>query len=1119
VPPEFLAVSEAPGQVNRIALDPARSVVVGAVAGSGKTWLLVSRMLRLLIDGIAPSEILAITFTRKAAQEMATRLRDWLRELATMDEARVRAFLLEREVPETQLDDAVKRARPLYEQFLTAQPPITIATFHGWFLQLLKRAPLEAGALGDVNLVEQTGALVDEAWQRFGSRVQREAGSDLARALDTLFRGYGLDMTRKLLRNFVMHRAEWWAYTRDRTEPVQWALQRIASEMEDPHGNAAQSAFSDPELKADLWTFAALLVRNTPTDINLARGYLAAGAGGNADIWFDAACDLVLKKIDGTMRIRKASAAQAKRLGRDEALMLALHESLGIRLLHLSRLRANQICYRVNEAALTCGVALVEAYQAVKDERQAIDYGDIEWLAYSLVSHGEHAAHMHYKLDARYRHILLDEFQDTNPLQWLTLKSWFAAAAEAGSQPVVFLVGDPKQSIYRFRGAEARLFDEAALYLKEAFGASQVPQHESRRCAPPVIDVVNRLFGAEPDFGEYEHHTAHYARPGRVEVLPLVPKSDRKKPRDAEAIALRNPLEHALEIEEDLRRESEACQLVERIRSVVGVWQLADDKSEGGSRPARYKDIMILVKRRTHLGIYEHALRAAQIPYITSRQGGLLGTLEAQDMTALLQFLVAPFASLKLAHVLRSPTFGCTDEDLLALAQANGNTWWQRLANIASELFAGPALSRAYALLTRWLARSDSLPVHDQLDRIYFEGDVMRRYEQAVPQAMRGSVRANLHAFMQRALDTDAGRYPSLPRFLHELIDLGDAAPQEAPDEGIIGDAGDAVRILTVHGAKGLESPVVWLLEAGAGTEPGEAYEVMIDWPPHADAPEHFSLCTRKAEHGARQRELAEGEDLLEKREDLNLLYVAMTRAQQALIVSGCDGQGREGSWYEKVRHAVRAAASADLAQDDLAVSAVHGADLAGKTARAPPSGTVSSTSPTTDPRLSRPVPTGVRREVVTGRGQRYGTHFHGLLERLTSSRAARREAIQHELGLSDREFEPMWQGAQRLLADPALARFFDDTKYVRAANEVAYVTSSGEVRRIDRLVELEAEVWVLDYKTGAPPAGGELLAQYDAQLEEYRATVSAMMPAKAVRAMLLFSNGEHREVSSAVPA
>ncbi|HUP96268.1 MAG TPA: 3'-5' exonuclease, partial [Burkholderiales bacterium] len=670
------------------------------------------------------------------------------------------------------------------------------------------------------------------------------------------------------------------------------------------------------------------------------------------------------------------------------------------------------------------------------------------------------------------------------------------------------------QSIYRFRGAEARLFDQAAGYLQEAFGAVKVPQHESRRCAPAVIEVVNRLFSSEPEFGGYQHHTAHYtSKPGRVEVLPLVPKSDQKKQIESESIVLRNPLERPFEIDEDVRREIEARQLVDRIRKIVGSWQIADVKAECGSRAARYKDIMILVKRRTHLGIYEHALRAAHIPYVTSRQGGLLATLEAQDMTALLQFLVTPFAELKLAHVLRSPVFGCSDDDLIVIAQVPGNTWWDRLARAASTT-AQPALSRAYDLMSRWVEQSDSLPVHDQLDRIYFEGDVMRRYAQAVPEAMCGSVRANLHAFMQRALDTDAGRYPSLPRFLHELIDLAQAAPQEAPDEGIVGDAGDAVRILTVHGAKGLESPVVWLLEAGAGREPGDAYEVMVDWPPQAEMPAHFSVCTRKAEHGSKQRELAQSEDMLARREDLNLLYVAMTRAQQALIVSGCDGQGREGSWYEKVRHAVRAAARAELTQDDLAVAVSYGADLA---AQVTPSGSAKAEravdSGAVDPRLRSRMPTGVRRAALPSRGQRYGTRFHGLIDRLTSNPSSSREALQKDSSLSEREFGSMWDSAQRLINEPGLARFFDAKQYVRAANEVAYVSAAGEMRRIDRLVEFEDEVWVLDYKTGILPENAAVLAEYEAQLLEYTAAISAIAAGRRVRAMLLFSNGAHRIV------
>ncbi len=1135
MPPQLL-VSTVPDlkDLNRIALDPGRSVVVEAVAGSGKTWLLVSRIVRLLLAGVEPSEIVAITFTRKAAQEMAGRLRNWLYLLATADEAQAREFLLQREIPEAELAAALGRARLLYERFLTAQPPITITTFHSWFLQLLKRAPLEAGALGDVNLAEQTGALVDDAWERFGGQIQREPQSTQAQALDRLFRDYGLDSTRRLLGNFLLRRADWWAYTLGQGDPAGWALERIAAGMDcEPGTDVIGTLMADEALRLALAELVNLLERNTPTDVQLAAAYITVEDSDDAQSWFGAVKTLLLTG-SGTLRARKPSGAQAKRLGAPgEARCLELHATLGERVLGACAQLTDQACYRANAAALTCGVALLDAYQTVKAERQMIDYGDIEWHAYRLISVSDHAVYMHYKLDSRYRHILLDEFQDTNPLQWLTLKSWFAAAAEADARPVVFLVGDPKQSIYRFRRAEARLFMDAAAYLRDEFGAPKVLQQQSRRCAPAVIAIVNQLFSAEPEFSGYEPHTAHAAKPGRVEVLPLIRKAasgvtamtadsgmDGATPAAA-GIALRNPLERALEVELDRRREDEAQQLAQRIGLIVECWRIADDESGSRMRPARYRDIMILVKRRTHLAIYEQSLRAAGIPFITSRQGGLLATLEAQDMVALLEFIVSPFADLKLAHVLRSPIFGCTDEDLITLVQAPGDRWWDRLGHLVTQSQSSPAVSRAHALLTGWLAQSDGLPVHDQLDRIYFEGDVMRRYAAAVPRAMRDPVLANLQAFMQRALDTDAGRYPSLPRFLHEVMDLSDASAQEAPDEGIVGDAGDAVRIYTVHGAKGLEAPIVWLLDAAAGQEPGNAYDVMVDWPPEAAAPTHFSLCTKKAEQSTAQQALEQCEAVLVRREELNLLYVAMTRAQQALIVSGCDGKGLEDSWYEKVRSAVRAADGAGALGDDVALAAAYGDSLEDGTceADAPDASAIVRAGPEApaDPRLNRALPTGVRREAIAGRGQSYGTRFHRLMERYTLAGDGHdREAIQRELGLTEREFRVMSDSAARLLSEPALRRFFDPAQHERAANELAYVDASGEVRRIDRLVEFADEVWVLDYKTGEPTRDPALMASYEEQMQAYAAAVESMFPDKAVKAMLIFSSGAHQTVAIA---
>ena len=581
---------------------------------------------------------------------------------------------------------------------------------------------------------------------------------------------------------------------------------------------------------------------------------------------------------------------------------------------------------------------------------------------------------------------------------------------------------------------------------------------------------------------------------------------------DHAALALRDPLTTPLADEEDRRREREAEMLVEKLGAILGAWRIAADRDGGSAtRRVELRDIMILTRRRTHLAVYERKLRDARIAYVTSRQGGLLDTLEAQDIVALLEFLVAPFADLKLAHALRSPVFGCSDEDLAAIAAAGGrgDPWWERLQRAAAG--GSPALRRAHALLGQWLARAGSLPVHDQLDRIYFEADVLRRYRAAVPEAMREAVCANLQAFIQRALDTDSGRYPSLPRFLHELMDLAEAPIEEAPDEGIVGDAGNAVRIDTVHGAKGLEAPIIWLIDAAAGPDAGRGYDALVDWPPDAEAPRRFSMWPRKDERSRAQREAAAAEEQVAARESLNLLYVAMTRAQQVLIVSGSENQKQKGSWYEKVRAAVRAAEGAPGGEDDMSAAVMHGDDLAGPRppAKADLQGERAGESRPVDPRLADPLPSGTRSPLIARRAARYGTQFHALMERLTGGGPAERAAVQRELGLSEREFAPLWEQAQRVLAVPELARFFDPAQFRRAANEVSYLIETGEMRRVDRLVEFEDGMWVLDYKTGDAVSAGPLLDEYRAQVAEYCAAMRRLYSRQKVSGAIVFADGE----------
>ena len=195
---------------NHLALDPNRSIVVEACAGSGKTWLLVSRIVRLLMDGAQPSQILAITFTRKAAQEMRARLQLWLRELAMKDDAAVRKFFAERGMEI--LDEAqLQRARSLYGTVLLAQPGITISTFHGWFMQVMQRVPMNSDVMQGSSLLERAGSAQEEAWEELLEQMRKQPESVESQRMQWLFGESGLYNTRKLLFNFLAKRAEWWA--------------------------------------------------------------------------------------------------------------------------------------------------------------------------------------------------------------------------------------------------------------------------------------------------------------------------------------------------------------------------------------------------------------------------------------------------------------------------------------------------------------------------------------------------------------------------------------------------------------------------------------------------------------------------------------------------------------------------------------------------------------------------------------------------------------------------------------------------------------------------------------------------------------------------------------------
>ncbi|MHB1186040.1 UvrD-helicase domain-containing protein [Thiobacillus sp.] len=1081
------------------ALSPARSVVVEACAGSGKTWLLVSRMLRLLLAGAAPSELLAITFTRKAAQEMTDRLHEWLRVLALEDDATVRAFLSERKVADDEIEALLPRARGLLEAVLTAQPGPTVTTFHGWFLDLLKRAPLEAGLPWGAPLLERTRQLQNEVRDRLLAKWAAAPESPEGTALLALLADIGEHNLRALLKHFVDARAEWWAYTDEMPDPVAHALEQLRPGL---HSDLD----SDPV--AAFWADDLMVARVKRVGYALEKGGKSEQARApeiqrSLGLPPDEAHAALMKYLmtAGQRRKKQATKELEKALGTELDTYLRDLDTLETALETVTATQTDQRIWTLNRHGLLLGHALIAAYQDAKAQQGVIDFADAEWLACRLLASEEHAPALALKLDARYRHLLLDEFQDTNPLQWQALSTWLLEARGADSDMTVFMVGDPKQAIYRFRRGEARVFDAAADFLHTHFGAARFSTDMTRRLAPAVVKAINPVFADVAGFAEHTHAPENDHRPGALRSLPVqVEKAEAAVvdglPHTGTPIhdaasghvwsRMRNPLTTPQPEADDRAVHAEARQFARVLRDeIFGRWGVMAD---GSLRAARPGDVMALVRKRTHLHLYERELEAARIPFITSRRGGLLHALEAQDVIALIETLLLPHADLKLAHVLKCPIFGCSDDDLLrvfAPDPTDATRGWERLIALAGQPGCPPTLARAAQLLARWRAHCGTLPVHDLLDRIYFEGDLEARYAAAVPEAMRPQVAANLRAFMQLALTQDAGRYPTLAGFVRELASLIDDA-DAAPGEGLAADGENAVRLLTIHGSKGLEAPIVWLL-GGSDHARGDSYAVLAPWPPEAPRPVHFSLFGKQEDRGGARESWFKEEADLAQRESDNLLYVALTRARQGLIVSGA---ADKNAWLERV----------DAAWQNMNLPA----DL-------PTAATEETTTPAVPVRIDAPavgqrVAPPAANPVAAG-----GELFHACLEAHAPPGAPRDlPGLAARLGLES-QLESTEAAARALLTQPHLARFFDPAQYQRAHNEWSLLDGSGRLQRLDRVVEFDDAVWLIDYKTGDDSRNltdAQLAERHRAQLAGYRSLLAELHAGKPVHAALLLADG-----------
>ena len=1068
-------------QFYAIACDPRRSVAVEACAGAGKTWMLVSRILRALLAGAQPQEILAITFTKKAAGEMRQRLHEWLQEFSTASPDALAQALLQRGVPAQDVPQQARELQSLYQRVLAAGRPVQIRTFHSWFAALLRNAPLAVlerlGLPASYELLEDDKEAVERVWRRFHDAV---AADPQARDdFEASVRAHGRFSTQKAL--------------------LAALDKRVELALADAHGvvDASVKPWGDqfPEFAGlgEPCDLLAAVNEHTRSFLRAAQALRRAGAKSFSAKGAELERAITGRDVEAVLLALLTRKGEPRKFSDNLTGLDQVREAqdLAIRLAAACR-QHDAWLHHVRMARLAR--LLVAEFAALKRERGWVDMNDVERAALTMLADPVLSGWVQERLDARIRHLLIDEFQDTNPLQWQALHAWLSGYAGAGGDgPGVFIVGDPKQSIYRFRRAEPQVFRAAQDFVAVALGGDCLSCDHTHRNAPAIMETVNAVMGAAQGQGSYEGfraHTTASTEPGEVVRLPQIPRDDAPSSPSGRTDSVwstdctwRDSLVTPRELAEEKLVTLECRQ--------AAAW-IAVQISHG----LRPEQVMVLARRRDRLAVMEEQLRLLHIPAQQPEKTDLCEAPEVMDITALLDALVSPTHDLSLARALKSPLFAVGDGELVQLAllarraqdAGQPRSWFELLQDPRLEV---RMLRDAGVTLLRWKALVDRLPPHDALDAIYHEGDVLARFAAAAPAALRGKVLANLRAVPGAALQVDGARYATPYAFVRSLKAGGIRAPATS--------RADAVSLLTVHGAKGLEAPVVLMLDTDAPATKPETMGVIVEWPGEAPAPWRFAFIASESRPPACSVDALDVEKAARQREELNALYVAVTRARRQLVLSSVQPYiPADGSWWQRLEPWSKplqppepASPLADQSQPARFLLPV----VPGKRA---------SMSTIVEPTESVP----------DSRESRFGQVVHQLLERWAAGTEmfapAQLRRAARDFALDDGQLREAVAMARRILEGEG-AWAWQPEAVDWQGNEVALL-HEGDSLRIDRLVRRRGsqQWWVFDYKSATRPhEQPELIAQ----LRRYRQAVSAANAGATVRAAFLTGQGRLVEV------
>ena len=849
----------------RIAVDPTRNVVLEASAGTGKTRVLVERYVNLLLAGVEPDRILAITFTRKAAAEMRQRIIERLKDASRTSQL-----------------SAAK-----WKELREGLGDIAISTIDAFCLSLIREFPLEAGVEPGFDLADQTQIprLISEALDR-SLRLGRhlaQTDADVAMVFiqlreRRLRQGLAALLDRRLVAADVLRRFL-------QSGPKDLTLQRACA--------AAATRLADA-LKAAPGGVEALLREGPighPQFAMLApdlRAFVLDSDRDFADAAEQAAFRMLIERVRGYFLTQDGSPRKARGFGasefkkehcasepgwkrhRDavEAVAPLVHEAV-----RAFRRDVNVILSRGVWRLFTLSLA---QYHKTLESYAVLDFSGVLERAVDLLKQMEEFSQSRYKLEARYQHVLVDEFQDTNRAQWelvsLLVKSWgegFGASADALA-PSIFVVGDRKQSIYGFRDAEVAILDEAA-----GFVANLRPEGQSRqaistsfRAVPELLAFVNDLFADIAQSTDMERRDAF--RYGETDRFP----------QDQEAHLTADPTGNvtssAVTFLAAPTVEAAAAGVAAEIASVLSSEVVVRDPKSGVARAARPADIAILFRSRDSHREYETALDRRGIPTYVYKGLGFFEADEIQDAIALLRFLAKPTSNLRAVSLLRSRIVRLSDPGLVALGPAYADALTNATLPLTSvELDAEDreVFERVRSALPRWLSLVDRVTSSELLDVVL--RDTAYAYEMRGPR--RVQARENMKKLRALIRKAENRGYATLGRIAEFLDDLA-----VGDESNAVIDALDAVNLMTVHAAKGLEFPIVFVVNMNRGTGgPRAPIRVMVD-----------GYDTASVSIGDFDSEADEDASAREREETKRLLYVALTRARDRLYLGAVVKEG-----------------------------------------------------------------------------------------------------------------------------------------------------------------------------------------------------------------------------------